>query len=213
MDIDGNNQVNLTHDPNRDIEPQFSSNGSGLLFISNRDGNDEIYFAELAWYGGYTRYSIINQVNVSNHSSYDGEPQFSPDGSKIVFEATRDGNYEIYTMDMDGGNPNNLTNNTGFDWKPQFSPTGDKIMFESTRDGNYELYIMDTDGTNLVNLTNNPGKDYAGNFAPDGSSITFSSLRGVNFEIYMVNIDGSNLVNVSNHPGSTDHSSSFQPWP
>ena len=42
MDRDGNNQINLTRHQSLDTDPQFSPSGSGLLFITNRDGLDEI---------------------------------------------------------------------------------------------------------------------------------------------------------------------------
>ena len=43
---------------------------------------------------------------------------FSPDGSKIAFESSRDGNTEIYVMNKDGSSLINLTNNIANDWSP-----------------------------------------------------------------------------------------------
>ncbi|MEZ4645777.1 MAG: hypothetical protein R3E31_24135 [Chloroflexota bacterium] len=51
-----------------------------------------------------------NQVNISNHPAHDSEPEWSPDGTKLVFISRRDGNYEIYIMDSDVSNQTNLTN-------------------------------------------------------------------------------------------------------
>ena len=60
---------------------------------------------------------------------------------------TRDGNYEIYVMNIDGSEQVRLTNNTAVDLEPSFSPDGFKIAFDSNRDGNYEIYIMNMDGS------------------------------------------------------------------
>ena len=46
------------------------------------------------------------------------DPVPYPDGSRIVFDSERDGNYEIYVMDADGSNQTSITNNTAFDLHP-----------------------------------------------------------------------------------------------
>ncbi|SVB96000.1 uncharacterized protein METZ01_LOCUS248854, partial [marine metagenome] len=197
MDRDGSNQVNLTQHPDHDIEPQFSPNGFDFLFISNRDGNDDIYFAELEWYGGYTRYSIVNEMNVSNHHNYDGQPQFSPKGSSIVFESTRDGTYEIYLFDIGGSNLINISNHIANDRDPQFSPDGEYIVFVSDRDGDDEIFIVDIYGTNPVNITNNTKPERRPRYSPTGEKIVFESARDGNYEIYSMDVDGSNQINLT----------------
>ncbi len=95
MDIDGHNQVNLTSHPANDTDPIFSPDGARIVFISNRDNLEDVFIMDLEWRGGYIRYSGINQLNLSADQAYDGNPRFSPDGLKIVFESHRDNNYEI----------------------------------------------------------------------------------------------------------------------
>jgi Tol biopolymer transport system component len=78
---------------------------------------------------------------------------------KIAFMSDRDGNLEIYTMDIDGTNLFRLTYNEAGDGLPAWSPNGERIVFRSFRDNNQEIYIMDADGTNLTRLTNNETRD------------------------------------------------------
>ena len=66
--------------------------------------------------------------------------------SRIAFTSFRDGNYEIYAMNPDGGTPTRLTEDSETDLEPDWSGDGTKIAFGSDRDGNSEVYSMDADG-------------------------------------------------------------------
>ena len=175
MDINGYNQVNLTSHPASDTDPIFSPDGAKIVFISNRDNPEDVFIMDLEWRGGYIRYSGINQLNLSADQAYDGNPQFSPDGLKIVFESHRDNNYEIYLVNSVGGGLTNLTNNPGNDRYPQFSPDGSEITFVSDRDGNDEIYVMQSDGSSPINLTQHPRPDIRPRFSPIGNLIVFES--------------------------------------
>ena len=63
------------------------------------------------------------QTNLTNNPTKDIYPSFSPDGTKIAFESSRDGNDEIYIMNADGSELVNLTNNpAAYDGRLSFSP-------------------------------------------------------------------------------------------
>src|SRR2546422_11714268 len=82
------------------------------------------------------------QMNLTNNPALDYPAGWSPDGSKILFETNRDGNYEIYVMNADGSGQVNLTNNPASDADPAWSPDGSKIAFNSSPDGNVDDYVM-----------------------------------------------------------------------
>jgi hypothetical protein len=65
--------------------------------------------------------------------AFDGDPAWSPEGSQVAFDTTRDGNLEIYVMGADGTNPTRLTRDPGWDFAPDWSPDGARIVFVSTR--------------------------------------------------------------------------------
>ena len=143
--------------------------------------------------------------------------------AQIVFSSKRDGNFEIYVMDVDGGNQRRLTNHPDGDWSPSWSPDGKRIVFCSDRDGHTgiipgwhtsEIYAMDADGGSQQNLTNNPNDDRSPSWSPDGKRVAFQSDRDSdrdhNIEIYVMDADGSNPQRLTNNLNE-DESPSWSP--
>ncbi|MFP4205848.1 MAG: TolB family protein [Spirochaetaceae bacterium] len=77
------------------------------------------------------------------------DPVYSPDGSRIAFVATHDGDAEIYVADADGTNVTKLTDNEATDASPRWSPDGSRIIFVSDREGDFNIYTMKPDGSDL----------------------------------------------------------------
>jgi hypothetical protein len=126
-------------------------------------------------------------TNISNSSSNDYVPEWSPDGQVIAFQSDRDGSNGIYTMNANGTNPVRLTGNPATDADHAWSPDGTKIAFVTSRDGNNEIYTMNANGTSQTRLTSNSVEDLHPEWSPDGSKIAFSRSGA----IYVMNADGS----------------------
>jgi len=129
---------------------------------------------------------------------------------KIAFASDRDGNFEIYSMDADGGGQIRLTENPGEDFSPAWSPDGTRLAFVSSRDGNAEIYVMNADGTGQTRLTDNTAGDISPVWSPNGLQIGFVSNRDGNDEIYLMNPDGTNQTNLTQNPAD-DFSFTFSP--
>ena len=85
----------------------------------------------------------------------DSDPAYSPDGKTIVFMSDRDGDIEIYRVDVDGPHLQRLTHAPGRDAHPAFSRDGKKIAFQSPREGGQpQIYVMNADGSDQKRLTN-----------------------------------------------------------
>ncbi len=120
----------------------------------------------------------------------DDFPAWSPDGRRIAFSSNRSGNYEIYVLGVDGGNPIRLTRNAADDADPKWSPDGRRIAFVSDRSGNHDIYVMNADGTGVRQLTTNPTGDGSPAWSPDGRSIVFASTRE-RAQLFTMGADGS----------------------
>jgi Tol biopolymer transport system component len=89
---------------------------------------------------------------LTHNARYNAEPAWSPDGRKIAFRSTRNGNRDIYVMNADGSGKRNLTRNPARDGSPSWSPDGRRIAFLSDRDGRLEAHVMNADGSGQRSL-------------------------------------------------------------
>ncbi len=148
-------------------------------------------------------------TNLSQHDAEDGLLWWAPDGQQIGFHSNREGNWEIYVMDVDGSNLVNLTNHPNPDGGATWSPDGTKILFNPIRRGTYRIHVMDADGSNVVELVEHPEFHGFPRWSPDGRQIAFSSTRdGGSSELYVMDADGSNIVRLTHHP----HWDGFSRW-
>ena len=186
IDIDGQNKIKLTNNSTYDRGLHYSTDGSKIVFMSDRNSNQEIFIMNV---------DGSNQTNLTNDIDYDWDPKISPDGNKIVFVSDREwssGTSEIYIMDIDGKNQTNLTNNISRDINPGFFPDGSKIYFESYRDDFIKQFMMDIDGSNQIEICRQCSRP---SISPDGSKIIYSS----GFSIFIMDIDGTNKTQLTNN--------------
>ena len=91
--------------------------------------------------------SLLIQMHIAKSGFAAGRP-------KIAFSSTKDGNSEIYVMDIDGRNHVRLTYDPAIDSDPALSPDGRRIAFVSRRNGRVDgIYVMDS-GWREINATN-----------------------------------------------------------
>src|SRR4051812_40550836 len=127
MNSDGTGKTRVTNTPGRDSYPAFTPDAQHIAFMTDRDGDREIYRCDLD--GSH----VVNLTN--RHDSVDQVPYYSPDGQHISFISYRDGDGEIYVMDADGSNQTRITNNPAQDVYPGWGETPE-LMTSMTYDFN-----------------------------------------------------------------------------
>jgi TolB protein len=88
-----------------------------------------------------------------------GNPNWSVDGTQIVFQSMRTGNADVWIMNADGTNQHRITTSGASDAEPVESQDGNRIAYENNSVGNYEIYTITTAGTGITRLTNNSKLD------------------------------------------------------
>ncbi len=162
---------------------------------------------------------IVKQLTTSK--GYDAEATISPDGKKMIYTSTKDGDIDLYIMDFKNGKEKRITNTLGYDGGAWFSPDGTKIIWRASRPiteteikeykdllaqnlvapTNMEVFVANADGSNVKQVTSFGNANWAPAYLTDSKRIIFASnhqsKRGFPFNLYLINEDGSSLEKIS----------------
>jgi Tol biopolymer transport system component/DNA-binding winged helix-turn-helix (wHTH) protein len=128
-------------------------------------------------------------------------PQFSPDGSKIAFESTRSGTYQVWMCRSDGSGLIQLTHFNSLSGTPRWSPDGQQIAFDSRAAGNADIYVMDYQGGSPRRLTTEPSGEVVPSWSRDGRWLYFASDRTGAWEVWKMPSTGGSATQVTRHGG------------
>ncbi|UCC63105.1 MAG: PD40 domain-containing protein, partial [Anaerolineae bacterium] len=190
----------LTSDPVGAHTPRAAPGGGRVAFVSDRDGNPEIYVVD---------YDKTNERRLTYNEHAEWHPSWSHSGNRLVFSSDRDGDdHEIYIMDVDGSYVTRLTYNDDWDSWPVYSPDGTEIIFTTLSPlGDYDIWIMNADGSQQRALIANPAVDeYLPAWFPDGTEIAFTMWDPLvgDDEIWKFTLASGLMANLTNNPTSND---------
>jgi TolB protein len=178
----------LTRAPGYDAECAFSPDGRRIVFVSDRDGDPDIYVMDAD--GGNVR-------QLTDAPGYDGGPFFSPDGRWIAYRTDRleKDMLQIHVMRADGSGDVAVTSGKGVHWAPFWHPLRPWLIWtgadhsDPDRRPNYDLWIARHDaetGTESpgfrtgdpLRITDHAGADVLPAFSPDGTLLMWTASRG-----------------------------------
>src|SRR5690606_23142969 len=165
----------------------------------------------------------LRNLRQLTHAGENAEAYFSADGTRLIFQATREDIApcdQIFTMDLEGRNVQRVSTGEGRTTCAFFFPSGDRIVYSSTHHVDpacppppdmsrgyvwglyaFDIFTANPDGSGLVQLTDHPGYDAEATISPDGSRIVFTSVRDGDLEIYVMNADGTDVRRLTHEPG------------
>ncbi len=196
---DGSDPVNLSNHPAYDGMPRWTTDGTQILFASNRDagqeedGND-VYIMDA---------DGTNVRRITTDSAGYAFPTLSPDGEMIAFDGNRgDAEYaSVFVMNADGSEVTQITDSGTDEGYVSWSPDSQRIAFDTFRDGEPELYMVNRDGTDPARLTHFESHIGDPRLAPDGKSITFESgMKDGNSEIYIMSLADKTVDRLTHNP-------------
>lgn len=232
MNTDGSDVHLASTGKGRTTCAYFYPDGKHLLYSSTHRAGDACpprpdYSHGYVWaiYSAYQIYYATDGgktiKSLTTGPGYNAEATLSTDGKKIVFTSSRDGDLDIYTMNVDGTEVRRLTDTLGYDGGPFFSPDGRWIVYRAhhpktdqeiahyksllaqglVEPNEMDLYVMRADGSNQQQITRLPGASFAPSFFPDSQRIIFASNyehpTTSQFELYTIGRDGSGLEGVT----------------
>jgi TolB protein len=100
---------------------------------------------------------------------------WSPDNRTLIYTGQRDGELDIYSISVDGGEETRLTTATGVDDGSEYSPDGKWIYFNSARTGRMQIWRMRPDGSGQEQLTSDEYNNWFPHVSPDGQSVAILS--------------------------------------
>ncbi len=207
MNPDGMDVHQLTHNEAMDLTPDWSPDGSRIVFVSNREvaAGDGDHAAVFVMNADGTRQSQINDSDRWRFS-----PRWSPDGERFVYAQRDDGDADLRVVKIDGTEVRQLTRSDTWDQNPTWSPDGDRIAFvASSDDCSGTVMIMDVeDGVfaDMQQLTDHNGCQNQGTpaWSPDGLQIAFTERS----DIWVISPDGTGAKNLT----SNTHMDSGSTW-
>lgn len=125
-------------------------------------------------------------------------PRWSPDGRWIAYTSYRDGNPDLWKVDLETGARSVISKTPGLNMSPAWSPDGQWIAFARSAPGTgQDIFLIRPDGSGLRQLTNTPRASISPSFSPDGQKLVFNSDRMGSPQIFVMDVTGDNVARLS----------------
>ncbi len=154
----------------RDLD--FSPDGNWIAVFAKRERGRDLLLIDVLK-GGIARSFTFDGIEQQT------APAWSPDGRKVAFSGYKGGQFDIFVLDLEGGEVTNITNDTLFDGAPDFSPDGKSLAFVSVvGDGYAKVFRLDLASPgSRFQVTTGDSNENDPVYSPDGARLYFTSDR------------------------------------
>jgi len=202
-DADGMNPRVVMQSNEPLMSPSWSPDGQSLAYVSFEGRLPTVYVQEL---------KTGERRRVSARAGVNQAPAWSPDGKKLALTlSTRDGNLDIYTLDLASQALTRITDDPGIDTEPQWSNDGRSLYFTSDRAGGPQIYRVGIQpGDKPRRLTFQNAYNARPRLSPDESQLAFVTQEEGAYRIATLDLRGRGDVQVLTR-GHFDVSPSYAP--
>jgi Tol biopolymer transport system component len=180
--------------PNSDtIHPELFSR-TGVVFVSDRDGDREILVKYPFMFVNDSPPSEMQQLTDNNID--DNYPAWSPDGTQIAWVSDAD----LWVMNATGTGASQLTDDSADELDPAWSPDGTQIAFASDRNGDFDIWLLDVGtGEASVLIQKNGTSERAPSWSPDGESLVYMSDASGGRELYVFHLSSGSEIRLTDN--------------
>ena len=181
-----------------DLQPAWSPDGEAVLFVRAKEPHSRIESSDVfgRYLGGDIWRLELSTLKTGGKATLlindAANPSWSPDGTRIAYDASRGGPHRIWIADARGRNPQQLSSDdtdAAHHVRPRWSPDGRHVVFQTFEGTKFDVRVASVESRRSHAVTDDYTMDIHPVWSPDGEWIFFSSYRSGGINVWRMPVD------------------------